>query len=38
MIAAAMLIGAVGLVCEQRLGPTPGYSLSHDAGGLQLSP
>ena len=38
MTAGAALIGVLGLLCEQWLGPTPGYSLSLMTGGLQLSP
>lgn len=38
LIAAVLLMGVLGLLVEQRLGPTPGYSLAPTAGSLQLSP
>jgi hypothetical protein len=38
MVAAVLLAGVLGLVCEQKFGPTPGYSLADSASALQLSP
>jgi hypothetical protein len=38
IVAAVVLIGVAGLLCEKFLGPTAGYSLSLVQGGLQLSP
>jgi hypothetical protein len=38
IVAAVLLVGVLGLLVEQRLGPTPGYSLTPVVGGLQLSP
>ena len=38
MIAATLLLSVLCLICEQTLGPTPGYSLVETHGELQLSP
>jgi hypothetical protein len=38
LIAATLLMSALGLLCERSFGPTPGYSLAQNAGDLQLSP
>lgn len=38
MCAAAVLLMVLGLLCEQRLPPTPGYSLAQTPSELQLSP
>ena len=38
MIAGAILLSVLCLVCEQSLGPTSGYSLVDTPGQLQLSP
>lgn len=38
MIAGAVLLSVLCLICEQTLGPTNGYSLVDTPGQLQLSP
>ena len=38
MIAGAILLSVLCLICEQSLGPTSGYSLVDTPGELQLSP
>jgi hypothetical protein len=38
MIAGAILLSVLCLVCEHTLGPTSGYSLVDTPGQLQLSP
>ena len=38
MIAGAVLLSVLCLICEQSLGPTSGYSLVTTQGELQLSP
>jgi hypothetical protein len=38
MIAGAVLLSVLCLICEQSFGPTSGYSLVDTPGQLQLSP
>jgi hypothetical protein len=38
MVASAMLLLVLGLVCGKYLPPTPGYSLARSSSDIQLSP
>lgn len=38
MVAGVLLLMVLGLLCEQRLPPTPGYSLAPGPNEIQLSP